>query len=204
MNACIALLSTARATLRRVLLPALCAGLALSATAPALGQGKPSYTVPAAQLQEAVAQRFPRRYQVAGMVDLEVRSPQLRLLPEQNRLAAAVDIEAAGPALRRSHPGTFDLDFALRYEPSDQTIRAHQLKVRALRLEGLGAGTTDLLQSYLANLTRDSLSEVVLHKLRPQDLALADGMGLQPDTITVTRDGLVIGFVPRSRLALPQ
>lgn len=186
--------------LRRLLLPA----LLLTGMACAVAQGKPSYTVPAAQLQEAVAQRFPRHYQVAGMVELEVKSPQLRLLPAQNRLAAAVAIEATGPALRRSHPGTFDIDFALRYEPRDQTVRAHQLKVRALRLEGLGAGTSDLLQSYLASLTRDTLSEVVLHRLRPQDLALADGMGLQPDTITVTRDGLVIGFVPRSSLAPAQ
>jgi len=35
----------------------------------------------------------------------------------------------------------------------------------------------------------------VLHTLRPQDLALADTMGLQPGSITVTDKGLVVGFV---------
>jgi hypothetical protein len=35
---------------------------------------------------------------------------------------------------------------------------------------------------------------VVLHQLRPQDLAVADGLGMQPGSITVTDSGLVIGF----------
>ena len=41
-----------------------------------------------------------------------------------------------------------------------------------------------------------SLRELVL-QLRPQDLALPDAMGLEPDSITVTPQGLVIGFVTK-------
>ncbi len=163
----------------------------------ASAQSKPSYTVSAAQLQEAVGERFPLRYQVAGLLDLDVKSPLLRLLPEQNRLAAAVAVNAGGPALGRSYPGSFDIDFALRYEPSDQTLRAHQIQVRTLRMEGLNPGATELLQGTLPGLVRDNLREVVVHRLRPQDLALPDSMGLRPDTITVTRDGLEIGFAPK-------
>lgn len=163
----------------------------------ASAQSKPSYTVSAEQLQEAVAQRFPLRYQVAGLLDLDVKSPLLRLLPEQNRLAAAVAVHAGGPALGRSYPGSFDIDFALRYEPSDQTLRAHQIQVRTLRMEGLNPGATELLQGTLPGLVRDNLREVVVHRLRPQDLALPDSMGLRPDTITVTREGLEIGFAPK-------
>lgn len=170
---------------------------ALFGTHTATAQTKPSYTVSAAQLQEAVAQRFPLRYPVAGLLDLEVKSPLMRLLPDHNRLAAAVAVNAGGPALGRSYPGTLDIDFALRYEPSDQTVRAHQIQVRSLRMEGLNPGTTELLQATLPGLVRDHLREVVVHRLRPEDLALPDGMGLRPDTITVTRDGLEIGFAPK-------
>ena len=38
-----------------------------------------------------------------------------------------------------------------------------------------------------------------MHRLRPQDLMLADGMGLEPGAITVTAKGLVIGFVTKQR-----
>lgn len=183
--------------LAQALLLALFLLVALLGSRVATAQAKPSYTVSAAQLQEAVAQRFPLRYQVAGLLDLDVKSPLLRLLPAQNRLAAAVAVNAGGPALGRSYPGTFDIDFALRYEPSDQTLRAHQIQVRSLRMDGLNTGTTELLQATLPGLVRDNLREVVVHRLRSQDLALPDSMGVQPDTITVTRDGLEIGFAPK-------
>jgi hypothetical protein len=52
-----------------------------------------------------------------------------------------------------------------------------------------------VLDAYSAALARQSFGEVVLHHLRPRDLALADAMGLQPGDITVTPEGLRIGFV---------
>ncbi|MEO7401291.1 MAG: DUF1439 domain-containing protein, partial [Polaromonas sp.] len=119
----------------------------------------------------------------------------LRLLPEQNRLGTDLVVLAAGPALGRSYTGAFDLDFALRYEASDQSIRAYQLRVNALRFDDLPPGSAELLNAYGTRLAEQSLREVVLHQFKPQDLALPDAMGLQPGGITVTPQGLVIGFV---------
>jgi hypothetical protein len=155
----------------------------------------PSYLITTGQLQEVLAQRFPMRYQVPGLFDLDVAQPQLHLLPELNRVASEMSVGVAGPALRRSYSGEFDLDFSLRYEPSDQTIRAHNLQVHSLRFSGLPANAAAVLDAYSAALARQSLGEVVLHHLRPRDLALADAMGLQPGDITVTPEGLRIGFV---------
>ncbi|HEX5739024.1 MAG TPA: DUF1439 domain-containing protein, partial [Hydrogenophaga sp.] len=59
----------------------------------------PGYTVPEALLQQSVAQRFPLRYPVPGLLNLDVQVPNLRLLPSQNRLGANMDVIAAGPAL---------------------------------------------------------------------------------------------------------
>ena len=160
-----------------------------------VAQAQPNYNVSQDQLQKALAQRFPRRYPAGGLFDLNVQSPQLRLLPEQNRLGADMVVDASGPLLREAYAGTFDVDFALRYEATDQTIRAHQLKVNALRLTGLPPGPAALIEAYAPALAKQTLLEVTLHKLRPQDLALADTMGLEPSTITVTDRGLAIGFV---------
>jgi hypothetical protein len=160
-----------------------------------VAQAQPSYTVSAEQLQQVVAQRFPLRYPVAGLLDLDMQAPHLRLLPEQNRVSAEMAVEASGPALRRSHSGTFDVDFALRYEPSDRTIRAHQLKFQNLRMSDLQSQASELLNAYGPALAAQALQEVVLHRLRPQDLAMADNLGMRPDRITVTDKGLVIGFV---------
>jgi hypothetical protein len=109
----------------------------------ACASAQPSYTVSLRQMQQALDGRFPRSYPVAGLLDLQLQTPRLALLPERNQINAMADVQASGPLLRRSHGGTFDVDFALRYEPSDRTLRAHDLRVNALRLDGLsraGAG----------------------------------------------------------------
>lgn len=156
---------------------------------------QPHYTVSAEQLQRAVAQRFPLRYPVPGMVNLDLQAPRLRLLPAQNRMSAEMVVHAAGPALARSHQGLFEVDFALRYEASDRSIRAHSLRIRRLQFPSLQPGVVELLNAYAPALAEQSLLEVVLHQLRPQDLALADVMGMRPGSITVTDQGLLIGFV---------
>jgi hypothetical protein len=106
-------------------------------------------------------------------------------------------LDAAGPALRRSYRGSFDVDFALRYEPIDQSIRAHALRAHSIRLPGLAPQTLQLLEAYGQALAEQALLEIVLHRLGARDLALADAMGLQPGDITVTPEGLIIGFVAK-------
>ncbi|MFN4117903.1 DUF1439 domain-containing protein [Acidovorax sp.] len=169
------------------------AGIALFMGCGALAQ--PSYTVPLAQLQEMVTAKFPRSVPVQGLFDLSLQAPQLRLLPDVNRLGAAMAVEAAGPALRRGHGGTFDVEFALRYEASDRTLRAHQIKLGRLDFPTLKPAVTDLLNAYGPVLAEQSLREVTLHQLRPQDTAVFDGLGLQPGPITVTAKGLEVAFV---------
>ena len=169
------------------------ASLALVAARSARSQ--PAYTVSAEQLQEAVAQRFPLRYPVAGLVDVDVQAPRLSLLPESNRLGAAFALKAAGPALRRSHGGTLEVEFALRYEASDRSLRAHQLRVGRLDFPSLRPEVVALLGNLGPALAEQSLREVVLHRLRAQDLGVLDGLGMQPGAISVTPRGLSIAFV---------
>lgn len=169
----------------------------IACAVPKRGAAQPSYKVSAQQLQQVLSRRFPVRYAVAGVLELQIQPPRLRLLPEQNRVASELVIDASGEALRRSYSGDIELDFALRYEPSDLTIRAHQIRVLAVRLPGLPPNAATWIDAYARASAQRALLEVVLHTLRPQDLALANTMGLEPGAITVAADGLVIGFVPR-------
>lgn len=168
-----------------------------AAVAAAPARAQPSYSVSARQLQRVLDQRFPLRYPVAGLLEIVMRSPALRLLPELNRLGAALPIEAAGPSLRRPYAGNVDLDFELRYEPADKSIRAHRIRVNAVQVEGLGRDGMRLLDTYLRELSGQALVEVVLHTLRPQDLALATTMGFEPGEIKVTEQGLAVQFIPQ-------
>ena len=160
-------------------------------------QSQPHTTVSLQQMQAALAQRFPLRYPVPGLLNLEVQMPRLQLLPAQNRLAAAMDVQAAGAALQRSHQGTLELDFALRFEASDHSIRAYQLRLRRLQFPTLQPHVVALLNGYAPALAEQSLLEVVLHRLSPKELALPEAMGLQPGSLTVTDAGVEMGFVTK-------
>ena len=183
---------------RRALLGALAvAALAGAGCNGALGPR--SVTLSLEQMQDRVSARFPRRYPLAGMAELNLQTPRLALRPEQNRINVVMALEVTGPVLRRAHTGSLDVDFALRYEPTDQTLRATDLQVRALQIDGLPAQVSQLLAGLGPALAQQALRDVVLHQLQPRDLAVAERLGLQPGRITVTPRGLEIELLPRAQ-----
>ena len=183
---------------RRALLGALAvAALAGAGCNGALGPR--SVTLSLEQMQDKVSARFPRRYPLAGLAELNLQTPRLALRPEQNRINVVMALEVTGPVLRRAHTGSLDVDFALRYEPTDQTLRATDLQVRALQIDGLPAQVSQLLAGLGPALAQQALREVVLHQLQPRDLAVAERLGLQPGRITVTPRGLEIELLPRAQ-----
>jgi len=185
-----------RRTLFSFLLSAALPPLAWAQTRPDRAR-PPGHFVSAHALQDALAQRFPIRFPVAGLLDLDLQTPRLQLLPERNRVGAEMELDAAGPALNRRHSGTLALDFALRFEASDRSLRAHQLQLGRLQFPSLQPAVVELLNSYGPALAAQALNEVVLHRFSAQDLALPERLGLQPGAITVTADGLVVALVAR-------
>ncbi|RID97668.1 DUF1439 domain-containing protein [Simplicispira hankyongi] len=162
------------------------------------GMGISSYTVPLVALQAMLSERFPRRFPLAGLATLELQAPLLVLRPEANRLRARVPAVLSGPAVDTPGQGMLEVEFGLRYEPRDHTLRAHDIALQSLEIEGLDPAVAALLHAWAPRLARRALGEVVLHRLEPKDLALLDGLGLQPGPITVTEQGLAIAFVRRA------
>ena len=185
--------------MKRRLLLATASASVLTWAAAGTAIAQPRHLVSAAALQDAVAQRFPRRFAIAGVLELTVRTPVLRLLPRDNRVASDMIVDISGPAVAAPATGEFDVDFMLRYERSDRSIRASRLRVRALRVAGLPAPYPEVLDGLRQAMAQQTLGEVVLHRLQASDLALPESLGLEPDSITVTADGLVIGFAPAVR-----
>ena len=167
--------------------------LALSACAGMAGALAP-WRVSTAQLERGLRDRGPIRHSLAGVLDLSARVDGLRLVPERDRLAAAMKFDTQGPLLPQPWHGSFDLLFGLRYEPSDLSLRAHQLEVSGLRVPRVMGRSAELLQSALNAVSQQFAREVVLHRLNPSDVQWLQSLGLRPGPIDVTADGLVLGF----------
>ncbi|MEJ5992702.1 DUF1439 domain-containing protein [Ramlibacter sp. PS3R-8] len=159
--------------------------------------GRPRHKISARELQDAVAARFPVRLGITGLVDIRVSAPRLLLLPARNRIGAGLLAQVGGMPMQPSQTAELDLAFALRYEPSDRTVRAHQLEVTGLRAPGLLPETAQLLQRLLPAMARDAVGEIVLHRFAARELALPETMGFEPDEIRVLEDGVLILFGPK-------
>jgi hypothetical protein len=180
---------------RRLLLAALaCAPLV---HLHAQDEARPHYRIAAGELSERLAQRFPVRLDAAGIFELRIEAPRLFLLPATQQLGATLQARLSGAQLPRPESGEMDVAFRLRYEPSDRTLRAHHLQVLDLRWPGLDADSARTLQALLPALAREAVGEIVLHRFTHSELALADTMGFEPDTITVESDGLLVTFAPK-------
>ena len=149
------------------------------------------------ELGEMLLPHFPIKYPVVGFLDLIVRKPSLTMRPATNRIDADMAITAQGPALNRAQAGQLGVGFALRYEASDKTVRAHRLSFNSLSFPGLRPEAVDLIKVYGPALAQAALQEVVLHQFKDKDLAVLDVLGMRPGKITVTDSGLRIGFEPK-------
>ena len=184
---------------RRSLLTALaCSWPAL----PAFAQddaGRPRHRISARELHDALSAKFPVRFGVTGLVDVRISAPRLLLLPSRNKLGAGLVANIGGMQMQQPQSAELDVAFALRYEPTDRTVRAHQLEVLGLRAPGLLPETAQLLQRLLPAMAREAVGEVVLHRFAARELALPDSMGFEPEEIRVLDDGVLVLFGPKQR-----
>ncbi len=154
-----------------------------------------SIVLPLSRLQAQIDTRFPRSYPLAGLIELNLSTPALQLHPERNRLQLQIAVQAGGPALRRSYDGRLDLEFGLHYDATDQTVRAQDLQVLALQIDGLPRQTAQWLAAFGPRLAEQALRDGVLYQLQAKDLARAGRLGVRPGRITVTSEGLEIELI---------
>lgn len=181
---------------RRLALFAVLAACPAASLLASEAQPRPRHKVSAATLFEALSKRFPVRGGLAGLLEVQVSAPRLLLLPARNRIGAALLAQLSGAQLPGAQGGEMDVVFALRYEPTDRTLRAHRAEVLDVRWPGLPPEGMQALRSVLPSMTRQ-LGEIVLHQLSPAELALPDTMGFEPGEIEVADDGVVIFFRPK-------
>lgn len=177
-----------------VLGPGALTALGMLPTPAHAGMGLNGYTVSTAEITALLGERFPKTLPLAGLADLTLERPALAMHPDVNRMSARLPLEISGPMVAKPGHGALALAFGLRYEPSDRTLRAHDIALESLQVEGLDAGAAALLHAWAPRLAQRSFKEVVVHRLQPKDLALLDGLGMQPGAITVTPQGLSVAF----------
>ena len=188
----------ARRALLRWALPALGVSLALDACAAATGGlGVPrSYTLSEARLGQLVGQRFPMKRSVQGLADVTLHSPQMRLLPDRNRLGTVMGMRVAEPFTGRAYEGQIELDYGLRFDAAERTIRMADVHVSRLDFPGAPAAVRSLLAGSAPRVAEHALDGMALYQVPSEQMAVVNGLGWRVGGLNVTAQGLRVDLLP--------
>jgi hypothetical protein len=171
-------------------------GLLISmALAGCAGFGGPrNVTLSQADLQALLDRQFPSQRRVLEVIEISVARPTLRLLPERNRLGTELDLVASERLSGRSVRGSLSLDYALRYEPSDASVRLTQVRVQEARLD-LGNGPLSPSGARIGALLAERLlDDLPVYRADPDKLRTIQRLGISAADIAVTARGIEIRF----------
>ena len=179
---------------------ALCAGV-LAALALLTGCasliGTHDIDISESQLTLLLARQFPMERKVLEVVDLNITNPQIALIPLGNRVGTELDVTALDRLFGSTAMGHVKLDYGLRFQPSDHTIRMTQVRVRELTLSSGSNNLRGASQRIGGLVAENALEELVLYRMKPAQADEMDRLNLVASPITVTATGLHMSIAPR-------
>jgi hypothetical protein len=182
------------------------AALAALLLAGCVGLGVPrSITLSESELQAQLAKRFPMQRSLLDMLDLRLSDPVLRLDAAANRLATELTLSGSERRSGRSLQGRLALDYGLRWEGADGSIRLVQPRVESLQLgevPGLSPRRAEMAQRMGIALAERLLDDMVLYQVPAERLDRLRAAGYRPGTLQVTPAGVEITIEPLAAAAV--
>jgi hypothetical protein len=178
---------------RRIVLVAVAAGLSLGAC---VAFDPRNVTLSQAELQALLERQFPRQQRLMELLDVSLTKPSLRLVPERNRIATALDLAATERLSGRMLRGSLAIEHALRYEPSDATLRLANVKVDDIKLELAGTPLSGQVARLGAMLAERALDDFVIYRVSDDKRELLSHAGVNNADVAVTSRGVELRFGP--------
>jgi hypothetical protein len=146
-----------------------------------------------------LARQFPLQRTVLEVIDVQLSNPQLALLPASNRVSTSFDLTAEDRLFGGRASAHLRLDYGLRYEPSDHTLRLQDVRVRDLDLAHDAHPLRGQAQRLGALAAERLLENLSIYRMKPEDAERYDQLGIEPQGITVMPHGIDIAIGARAR-----
>ena len=164
-------------------------------------KGARSISIPQSALQAAVAAKFPLARSWQGLVVLQLQRPVVQLLADSNSLRTAIELHVTEKLMGTHYPGNMTLDFGLRFDDADASIRMHDVRVQQLHMQGVPTQYQPLFQNYAPRLAEQALTGLVLYELPASQKMLLSGLGYTVHRIDVQPQQLKIVLAPQLPVA---
>ena len=175
--------------------------LALAALLPGCASlvGTHDVDISESQLALLMARQFPMERKVLEVIDLTITNPALTLMPQANRIGTELDVAAVDRLFGSAAMGHVKLDYGLRFQPSDHTIRMTEVRVRELTLSSGSSNLRGGAQRIGGLVAENALNDLVVYRMKPAQADEMDRLDLVASPITVTAQGLHMRISPRPR-----
>lgn len=155
------------------------------------------FTTSEREMQAALSSRFPLQQKVLEVFEVRISSPRVLLQPGAGRMMLGFDMGLRETVLsRRDLRGNIMFSSALRYEPSDGTIRLDRVRRENIAIDGLPPLLASGLNRWGGWLAESMLEGLEIHRIDRLALELAAKAGLQPGPIEVRPGGVTLRLVP--------
>ncbi|MDO9132854.1 MAG: hypothetical protein Q8S71_12750 [Hydrogenophaga sp.] len=166
----------------------------------ALQPGPRTVDISERRLVEAITRQFPRSNRVLDLFDVTLATPKVRLIPAENRIGTLLDFTVGMPLVEtRTQRGTLSLSYGLRLEPGDNTVRLTDVRLESLELPDASPSNAARFRRMGGALVEGLLPDLVVHRLKPEDLRTVQGWGYQPGALRVVPGGLELQLDPLPR-----
>ena len=176
---------------------ALCVGVLAGLSGCASLIGTHDVYISESQLTVLMARQFPMERKVMEVIDLNITNPVLTLMPQDNRIGTELDVTAIDRLFGSTALGHVKVDYGLRFQPSDHTIRMTQVRVRELSLSSGSNNLHGAAQRIGGLVAENALENLVLYRMKPAQADEMDRLNLVASPIVVTPSGLHMTVAPR-------
>ena len=150
------------------------------------------YSATRAELQAALARRFPLQKRYADLFTVTLRDPQLGLDPANNRLGVTALLNIASPLLRPAGvEGLVSVSSALRYDAPARALRLDQPRADRIEMQGLSGRDAERLQQIGAVVAQELLRDQALRTFTAEELTVGRKT-YEIGDITVQQDGIKV------------
>ncbi|MGV3742301.1 MAG: DUF1439 domain-containing protein [Burkholderiaceae bacterium] len=148
-----------------------------------------------AQLQDAMARKFPFDSRYLELVDVRLTNPRLALQPGTNRLITTMDASLTPPFMEKGWTGNFTMSSFLKVDPARRAIMLDDPRMENIAIDGLSGPYANRVAKALGLVAEQFLQNAPLYTFDANDFRYA-GAQFLPTKINTTSNGLVVTFEP--------
>ena len=184
---------------RRWWLVALAAAVVVVQGCAGLG-GPRTVSISQARLTELVLEQFPKSQRYLELFDVTLSEPRVWLIPADNRIGTELHYSLGILALSEQQVGgSLSMNYSLRYEPADASLRLDNVRVQKFDLQGLPSAYAAWGPQLGRLMTQSLLQDLVVHRLDGADLRRVRQAELRPGALKVLPDRLELPLEPVER-----